>query len=215
MLYLIARSKPVLRAASRAASVVVLQLGLLPSVSAQATADTPMRLDAARLATNNTGLKILGGWGALNVVAGVLGAGTANDEEAKRFHQMNALWGGVNLALAGFGLHRARRDANLDRAPDDGFSSHRRDRRTFGINTGLDVLYAGTGAYLVHRGNRHATGDPELLRGYGQSLILQGAALFLFDAAMWAAHGRRSRSWRRLMERIAPAESGAGLRISF
>lgn len=175
--------------------------------------DSFLVLSRKQARINSTGLKILATWGTVNIAAGIAGTRTADDEEARRFHQMNAFWGGVNVALAGAGLLRARHDAGKVRLPADAFRHYRRDRRVFAVNTGLDALYAGTGAYLIHRGRQSTATNPALLRGYGKSLVLQGAALFLFDAAMWATHGRGSDAWRRAMSRIELSGRGIGLRF--
>ena len=50
------------------------------------------------------------------------------------------------------------------------------------FNAGLDVGYMATGAYLWERGIRK---DSRGLKGYGQSLILQGGFLFTFDLIMY------------------------------
>ncbi len=184
-----------------------------PATAQISTTDSFLVLSQEQAGINSMGLKILAAWGTLNIATGIAATRTADDEEARRFHQMNAFWGGVNLALAGTGLLRARHDSGKVRIPADAFRHYQRDRRIFAINAGLDVLYAGTGAYLVHRGRQPTAAKPALLRGYGKSLVLQGAALFLFDAAMWAAHSRGSDAWQRAMGRIEFSGSGIGLRF--
>ena len=54
----------------------------------------------------------------------------------------------------------------------------------FLINAGLDVAYMGTGFLLRHLSTRNYK-RPELLLGYGNSVILQGGFLFLFDGVMY------------------------------
>jgi len=48
------------------------------------------------------------------------------------------------------------------------------------MNTGLDVGYMLGGLYLIER-SKNAEKKPERLKGFGKSIILQGAFLFAFD----------------------------------
>lgn len=185
------------------------------AIAQMCAVETADSLNAARIRKNATGLKILAGWGTLNIATGIVGSLAADDDEARRFHQMNAFWGGVNLTLAGVGIYRAHREVGKTRAPAESFKQYQRDRRIFAINAGLDVLYAGAGVYLIRRGNSTLATKPTLMSGYGKSLLLQGAVLFAFDAAMWAAHGRQSKAWQRAMEKIDVSDSGVGLRWRF
>ena len=59
-----------------------------------------------RLNTNTKGLTVLGTWAAGNIAVGSIMM-TRTEGEAKYFHQMNLAWGGINLALAGFGYYNA------------------------------------------------------------------------------------------------------------
>jgi hypothetical protein len=77
------------------------------------------RLNVRRIETNRTGMKVLGVWGLANTITGVAGAVSAEDEEWKRFHQMNAAWGIVNLAIAGLGYAGAGREIGKDYTNSD------------------------------------------------------------------------------------------------
>jgi hypothetical protein len=55
------------------------------------------------------------------------------------------------------------------------------------FNAGLDLAYIAGGFWLVER-SKNADKRPERLKGYGQSVILQGAFLFAFDIAFYALH---------------------------
>jgi hypothetical protein len=70
---------------------------------------------------------------------------------------------------------------------------HESIRRILLFNAGLDVGYMATGLYLRERANRAE--NSERLRGYGNSLLLQGAFLFTFDLIMFAVHGSMSDSF--------------------
>ncbi len=56
------------------------------------------------------------------------------------------------------------------------------------INAGLDAAYIGSGFLLRHLSSKSETRS-DLLKGYGNSLILQGAFLMVFDLTFWQVLG--------------------------
>lgn len=168
-------------------------------------------LDTQRIYTNMTGMSILGGWGLLNMSAGIAGAVTARPGELKHFHQMNAIWGAVNLGIAGLGFLGARRELTAPHDPARSVQRYAANKKLYLINASLDAAYIAAGAYLVNRASR-SDGNADLYRGFGKSLILQGAALLAFDAAMYSAHRSRSASWNRLMQGLTVSGDGIGWR---
>ncbi len=149
-----------------------------------------------RIRTNVVGMSVLGGWSVLNIGTGVAGWATADQPWVRNFHLMNAGWNVVNLGIAGLGFGSAL-------AEDPGkYDLGETIRKSEGIgrvllfNAGLDLAYLAAGAYLALRGDRDD--EPRLL-GFGRSLMLQGAFLFTFDMALFAAHGLRTlRFWKKL-----------------
>ena len=73
------------------------------------------------------------------------------------------------------------------------------------FNAGLDVAYLATGFYLLEKGrNTTASGSAERWQGYGQSLLLQGGFLLLFDGFQFATHHRHgTRALYPLLSRIS------------
>lgn len=171
-------------------------------------------LNTQRIHTNTTGMQVLGAWGAANIVTGVTGYLTADDNEWRSFHQMNTLWGVVNLGIAGAGYLGARKEAKLSYTPADALRRHEANRRLFLLNSGLDGLYIGTGIYLTEHA-KSETSHPEVWRGYGKSIALQGIGLLLFDAVMYAAHGRKDRQWYKLLQGVTMTGNGIGLHYTF
>ena len=165
----------------------------------------PVEFDARRGQFDQRGMKVLGGWAVANLLASGIST-TQTEGSARYFHQMNVGWGAVNLALAGasyFGARRAAQAPTTDRA-----SSVRAQLRTENLylfNAGLDVAYLATGVYLLEQSrNPTASGSPERWRGYGQSLLLQGGFLLLFDGVQYAAHHRHgSKALYPLLSRIS------------
>ena len=147
--------------------------------------------DAARTRLDQRGMAVLGGWAVGNLLVGTLGTGQT-EGSAHYFHQMNAGWGAVNLALAALGYQAARRAAHAPaRERAAVVRGQLRTENLYLFNAGLDAAYLATGLYLLEKSrNPTAAEPPERWRGYGQSLLLQGGFLLLFDGLQYAAHHR-------------------------
>ena len=183
-----------------------------PLARAQAPADSlPIAAPAPALANfaatrtrlDQRGLAVLGGWAVSNNLVSGIATGQT-DGSAHYFHQMNIGWGAVNLVLAGTGYLAARRAANqpiTDRAGN--VRAQSRTEKLYLFNAGLDVAYLATGLYLLEKGrNPTADGSPDRWRGYGQSLLLQGGFLLLFDGFQYATHHRHGQQLYPLLGHI-------------
>ncbi|WP_374950569.1 hypothetical protein [Mucilaginibacter sp.] len=135
-----------------------------------------------RYTTTATGMKVLSSWGLVNLAVGATGWATT-DGTTKYFHQMNTFWGGINLGIALLGYTNAQKNKGKSFNPTESLAEQKKMEKVFLINGGLDVAYLGTGIYLSHRGNSK---NDDKLKGYGSSVIMQGAALLLFDSIMYA-----------------------------
>ncbi|OSZ79066.1 hypothetical protein CAP35_12690 [Chitinophagaceae bacterium IBVUCB1] len=171
------------------------------------------KLNVQRIKTNNTGMKILGAWGAANIVGGVTGALVATDKEWQSFHTMNALWGVVNLSIAGMGYAGARKEARENMSCDKMLSRYESGKRLFLINAGLDVIYIGSGMALASYADE--LDNPARWRGYGKSIMMQGIFLVLFDGTMFALHQHQNKNWYKLLEGVCVTGNGVGFRYTF
>ncbi|HEX8330053.1 MAG TPA: hypothetical protein VF629_21130 [Hymenobacter sp.] len=162
------------------------------SLSRSAAGPAAFASEQARL--DRRGLTVLGAWAAGNLLVSGASLGST-DGSAHYFHQMNVGWGAVNLALAGTGLLAARRAARQPPPNRAGaVRSQLRLENLYLLNAGLDVAYMATGLYLREKGrNPTASGSSARWRGYGNSLLLQGGFLLLFDGFQFAAHHRHGR----------------------
>lgn len=167
----------------------------------QATAQdaTLLSLSRQRNQTNATGMWVLGSWAVGNLLVGAVGR--ANTTGAtKYFHEMNMLWNTVNLTLAGFGLYSAlHADANLSLAAS--LQAQHKMEKLFLVNGALDLAYMAGGLYLQERGK---TPGKNSLRwkGYGKSIILQGAFLLLFDGTMYGILHHKGKGLYKVMEKV-------------
>jgi len=132
-----------------------------------------------------TGMLILGGWAAANIAGGL--AFRANTSgSTKYFHEMNAIWNTVNLGIAAFGYFGAVKLATPETALGLYKEQISMDKILL-FNAGLDLAYIAGGVFLMERSNT-VSKNTERLRGYGMSVVMQGAFLFAFDVAMVWVH---------------------------
>lgn len=138
---------------------------------------------AESLKNMNAGMYVLGSWAVTNIAVGAYGMITQSGS-TKYFHQMNLFWNTVNLGIAGFALiNNLNPDVSL-LSEQQIIKKHFNSEKLFLINAGLDLIYISGGAFMINR-SRGSVKRPELLKGYGQSVILQGSFLLVFDAIMW------------------------------
>ncbi len=167
-----------------------------------------------RLQKEKVGMIVLGSWAIGNIAAGTTLIGQRSGED-KYFHLMNIGWNAVNLSLATFGyLHAVQADPtdyNLQAV----VQAQYRIEKLLLLNTGLDVGYMLGGLYLMER-SKTAAKNPERLKGFGKSIVLQGGFLFVFDLASYFVHANtRSPEWQRLLSNIYFDGNQVGLLVQF
>ena len=170
-------------------------------------------LNRQRIETNHKGMRVLTGWGLLNAGSGIIGLLTTDNTEVKAFHTMNALWGMVNTGIGVLGILRAKKEGHLMLTDDQKYRAYKNVKRLYLINGGLDVLYMATGVVLHNKADGFK--NPARGKGYGNSLIVQGAGLFLFDAAMYLSHQKQNPYWKQNTPKLAVTENGLGLVYHF
>jgi len=131
----------------------------------------------------HTGMTVLGGWAVSNIAVGGISSFNTTGS-TKYFHQMNALWNLVNLGAATSGLVSAQKNRDKNLTADEVIKEQRKIEKIFLVNGLLDLAYIGGGTYLNRRGINE---NDDKLKGYGASIILQGAFLLLFDATMYTS----------------------------
>lgn len=167
--------------------VLVLSFVLsITSLSAQSLNPSAVELSEKTLATNRTGMLVLGGWAAGNLL--ISGALLPRRNAAdKYFHQMNVYWNLVNLGIAGLGYYNAVQAEAGNATSWSAMQDHFQTRQILMLNIGLNTAYIMTGVYLLERSRRGGEQADRLL-GYGRSIIMQGAFLLLFDTALYLFH---------------------------
>jgi hypothetical protein len=181
-----------------------------------AYAQTDSRLtdfNAERLQKQKVSMMILGGWAVGNIALGATLA-SQRDGEDRYFHAMNAGWNLVNLGLATAGYLSAVKADPSALSLYESINEQHSIQKIFLFNAGLDVGYMLGGAYLMERA-KNTENKPERLRGFGKSIVLQGAFLFAFDlgAYYWQASGNSD--LQPLLEGLSFSGNGVQLRLQF
>ncbi len=131
-----------------------------------------------RLQRQRTAMLVLGTWAVGNIASGAALRGRHTGAE-RQFHNMNIYWNLVNLGLATAGYLSAGKDpASFDLF--ETMQAHQSFQKTLLFNAGLDVGYVLGGLYLIER-SRRGTKNADTFKGFGRSVVLQGAFLFGFD----------------------------------
>ena len=153
----------------------------------------------------------LGGWATTNLVVGGVGWATTPKGEAHYFHQMNFLWNTVNLGLAIPGYFKARKE-NANLSFGETLRAQNKTETIFLINSGLDIAYMSSGL-LLRSEARFQTDKRDQWMGFGNSLLMQGGFLFVFDLTAYILHKRHNhRKLDGFLNQIEFSQTGMGLR---
>ena len=160
-----------------------------------------------RLSSN--GIKILTTYSAVNIIYGSIAASQTTGSN-KYFHEMNAIWNGITLGITGIGLLTAKKEGELNYSAS--LKKQGKIEKLFLFNAGLDVAYIMGGAYLMEKSKINNLRTAKL-KGYGESVMLQGGVLFLFDSIMYALHNKYGKLLNKMAEKVhlTSTENGVGL----
>jgi len=160
---------------------------------------TLSKFNQERIDLNRKGLTVLGSWAGANLITnGILLTNASGSD--KYFYQMNVYWNVINGALAGLGALQAKKmQAGL--SPFQTLEEQSSTEKTFLVNTGLDVAYVMTGVYLLEK-SKNSIDSQEKLKGFGQSVILQGGFLLFFDGIMYGLHRSHLKNRNAIFENL-------------
>ncbi|MFM9020971.1 MAG: DUF6992 family protein [Sediminibacterium sp.] len=170
-------------------------------------------LNKRRLEINRQHLYILGAWGAANIIQGSISASNSSGS-TRYFHQMNAYWNSVNVAIAGLGLLGLKYQMKQSFGPAQMIQEQRVLEKLLLLNTGLDVAYISTGLYMRERGLRL---NDDRNKGFGNSLIFQGSFLLVLDLVQYFAHQKNGKALQDQVNKLQwnVGANGAGLTYRF
>jgi hypothetical protein len=163
-----------------------------------------------RIQTDKRLMVGLGSWATTNFVVSGIGWATVPSGEAHYFHQMNVLWNTVNIGLAVPGYLKAKK-ANSSLSFAETIRTQHQTEKIFLINSGLDIGYMAGGLLLRSAAKTNSTKHDQF-NGYGNSLLMQGGFLFVFDLTAYMIHNRHSKkSLDKLMNSVEMSSTGLGI----
>lgn len=158
-----------------------------------------LQFEKERIGYTKKAMLVLGSWSAANIVGSAFATNTSN-REMRYFHQMNVMWNGVNLFLAGLGYIGAGKEKNSNLPFSGVLKRQSTSEKTFLFNTALDLAYVAGGLYMKERSK--SRGNPAQLEGYGNSVMLQGGFLFVFDAINYTIHRKHGRQLHKIVDKL-------------
>ncbi|MFZ9045671.1 MAG: DUF6992 family protein [Cyclobacteriaceae bacterium] len=155
-------------------------LFLLFMMSLQAQTDLEI-LDLNRMEIQKKGMIVLGSWATINVLSSVALNHRLKGSN-RYFNQMNGFWNSVNMAIAvgGYFTSKASDPLTIGTVLMEQSSME----KILLFNAALDIGYMVGGVYLIER-SKNISENAKRLKGFGQSIILQGGFLLAFDFIMY------------------------------
>jgi hypothetical protein len=162
---------------------------------------------------NKTNLTVLASWAGVNIVQGLISASNAKGAD-KYFFNGNAYWNFVNAGIATYGLFQLKKEVGKKYTLTENLLAQQKLEKLLLLNTGLDLAYITTGFYLKERGT-NLSSDPAT--GYGNTLVLQGMFLLVFDLVQYGNHRRNGKILEKEASQlqIIPTSTGVGLVYRF
>ena len=169
----------------------------------------PDSVASRRTMLNKTNMTVLLSWSGANLVQGSISAGNLKGSP-HYFHQMNAYFNIINLAIAGYGIYEVRKQMNKKLSLLQNLRQQQKIESLLLLNSGLDLSYITTGLYLRERGTNKLN---EQTKGYGGSLILQGSFLLVFDLIQYIEHRQNGQLLNKYLGNLqfASTANGVGL----
>ncbi|MEO1626320.1 MAG: hypothetical protein AAFV25_14280 [Bacteroidota bacterium] len=166
-----------------------------------------------RLRTNRRAMTVLGGWAVGNIAVGSI---LMNQREGsdKYFHQMNVGWNAINLGIASFAYWAALKSDPASFTLIESLEEQQKIQKVLLFNAGLDIGYIAGGLYLMER-SKNTEKNSDRLKGFGQSILLQGAFLFVFDLGSFFVHQSHDKVLHKLISGLRFDGTNLGLSIAF
>jgi len=157
------------------------------------------KFEKERTSIQKKSMITLAGWSVANIVVSGIATDTRN-KETRYFHQMNVMWGGINLAIAGLGYWGASKEKIDNPTLADVLKHQNRIEQTYLINAGLDVVYLAGGLIMNKTSDNQK--NPEKFKGYGNSVMVQGGFLLLYDAILYAIHKNHGKQLKGATDKV-------------
>ena len=182
------------------------------SLQAFAQKDSLKYYNNLRINTTTHGLEVLGAWGIANTGISAIGWVNSTTPQSRYFYQMNTIWGGADFLTAVLGYTGTKKLMNKNLSAAELLERQEKLVKVFKINSYFDIGYLGAGAYLTLAGNSR---NSPIMKGYGESILLQGGFLLIFDSLMYKAEKGNSTKLRQFLEKHPITFDGRRVGIIF
>ncbi|MEX1191437.1 MAG: hypothetical protein WEA99_05640 [Brumimicrobium sp.] len=150
-------------------------------------------------------------WAGINIVSGSIGWATTEDE-SKYFNQMNVAWNVVNLGIA---LPSLLRKHPTDLSSEEILRQQHTIEKILLLNVGLDAAYVTSG-FLLREMSKNNPENYHRFRGFGNSLLVQGGFLLVFDLIQFGIHQKhRKKGFSSDTSGLTMSKNGIGLCYNF
>jgi hypothetical protein len=169
----------------------------------QAQTDACLAFDQRMKQLKTAQGKVLAAWAGVNLVSGSVLIFTT-EQWYYYFHAMNGSWGLVNAGVATFIYFHHNQVFSRPQTLLEQMSRQRHAENMLFLNIGLDIAFVVSGIALYQRGLAAGVAYPELWRGFGISVVMQGAFLLVQDPVFLYLHTKNRRRidpyWKKLRE---------------
>lgn len=156
---------------------------------------------------------ILGSWAAANLFSSPVLAGRASGSK-RYFHQMNGFWNIVNVGIAGAGYLALTKEDPSSFTLAQSILEQQKIEKLLLFNTGLDIAYVLGGLYMAER-SKNIIKNADRLKGFGQSIMLQGGFLFAFDLLFYLTMNSHGKGVYTLLNSLQITPNSVGMLIRF
>ena len=166
-----------------------------------------------QIENQKTGMYVLSGWSATNIAISSIAVGGAEGSN-KYFHEMNIYWNVVNLGIAGLGFWGIKKQKSKTATLVNVIDVQHGLETTLLFNSGLDLAYMASGAYLIEKGkNQLDITTQNRQKGFGQSVLLQGGFLFVFDVTNYFLHRSNNPKIQKILQKVSLSGTGISVKL--
>jgi hypothetical protein len=195
--------------------ILIIIIAFLSLKNSIAQSDSIIKqFDTRKNNLNKNGMIVLSSWAGANIVGSGIGYALTTSNEEKEFYLMNGTWGIINLGIALPGLLAKKKTSATIY---DLQKSQTKIEKLFLANTILDIAYISGGFYLKELSkNQTDLKKQERFNGFGNSIILQGAGLMVFDMVMTILNNRnRKKHLDPFLKKASVSFTGTNLRLGY
>ena len=165
------------------------------------------------------GMIAFNSWTFSNILANSI-AFYQTSNETKYFCEMNVFFNIINAGIGVPGLiaaiknHKKNEQVDFERS----FKSIQQLKTIYLVNAVLDISYVTSG-FLLREMAKNQANNMDRFNGYGNSLIMQGAFLLIYDFVMFGIHQANGKKldefWKRVKLSPLGPENQLGLSIRY